>query len=146
MKQGIDEAEPNARTVNDRIRRALAAAAEAEEAREPFSISGRGHEPRVTLDRRLAQVVRALGLPCVYIGGFGANKHYPHRIFARAARQLEQDLGWAPISVSAWKAALTSAPVGAPASKATPELPRRAHTRTVGPHGPRPLKTLVSEA
>lgn len=146
MKQVFHEPEPNARTVNDRIRRALAAAAEAEEARERFSISGRGHEPRVTLDRRLAQVVRALGLPCVYIGGFGANKHYPHRIFARAAKELEQDLGWAPISVSAWKAALTSAPLDAPPSKATPELPLRANTRAVRPHGPRPLKTFVSDS
>lgn len=92
--------------VNDEIRRALREAARAEVARAPFSLSGRGHEPRVTLDRRLAAVVRSLDLPHVVISGYGANKHYPLRVFERAAAQVMKRVGWPAIAVTrgtAWR-------------------------------------------
>jgi hypothetical protein len=92
--------------VNDEIRCALLETARAEAARAPFALSGRGHEPRVTLDRRLAAVVRNLDLPHVVISGFGANKHYPLRVFERAAAQVMKRVGWPAIAVSrgtAWR-------------------------------------------
>lgn len=92
--------------MNDEIRRALLEAARAEVARAPFALSGRGHEPRVTLDRRLAAVVRSLDLPHVVISGYGANKHYPLRVFERAATQVKKRVGWPAIVVSrgtAWR-------------------------------------------
>jgi hypothetical protein len=97
---------PEPTDVNDEIRRALLEAARAEVARAPFTLSGRGHEPRVTLDRRLAGVVRSLDLPHVVISGYGANKHYPLRIFERAAAQVMKRVGWPAIAVSrgtAWR-------------------------------------------
>ena len=98
------------RGANDRVRQALLAASELEAAERPFQLSGRGHEPRVTLDVRLAQVVRSLGLPRVEISGFGANKHYPERVFARAAADLRRQLGWSPIELSFGKAWLQDQP------------------------------------
>lgn len=92
--------------MNDEIRRALLAAARAEGALAPFALSGRGHEPRLTLDRRLAAVVRSLDLPHVVMSGYGANKHYPLRVFERAATQVMERVGWPAIVVSrgtAWR-------------------------------------------
>lgn len=92
--------------VNAEVRRALLEAARAEAARAPFALSGRGHEPRVTLDRRMAAVVRGLDLPHVVISGHGANKHYPLSVFERAAAHIMKQVGWPAIAVSrgtAWR-------------------------------------------
>lgn len=70
-----------------------------EEARiAPFNLSGRGHEPRVTLDRRLAAVLRETDLPFVCISGYGANYYYPRRVFERAQRQLLTAVNATPIA------------------------------------------------
>lgn len=82
---------------NDAIRHEVTEAARIE-ALLPFNLSGRGHEPRVTLDRSLAAILRAVALPKVYISGFGANFYYPRRVFRRAARELSRKLGSSPIA------------------------------------------------
>ena len=88
---------PATKTENDAIRDEVAAAARIE-ALLPFNLSGRGHEARVTLDRSLAAILRAVALPKVYISGFGANYYYPRRVFTRAARALTRKLGSSPIA------------------------------------------------
>ena len=86
---------PATKTENDAIRQEVAKAARIE-ALLPFNLSGRGHEARVTLDRSLAAILRAVALPKVYISGFGANFYYPRRVFRRAARELSRKLGSSP--------------------------------------------------
>lgn len=85
------------RTTNDAIRRALTAAIQPELRAGEFRLFGRGHEPRVTLDRSLAAIVRGLDLPHVVIEGFGANKYYPRRVFEKAAKLLRQQKYGDPI-------------------------------------------------
>ncbi len=70
------------------IRQALLGAQQIDLGLSRFNLSGRGHEPRVTLNRSLAATVRNLGLVSVYISGFGANDRYPRRVFERAERML----------------------------------------------------------
>ena len=64
-----------------------------------FNISGRGHEPRVTLNRRLAGVLRGQNIPSVYISGFGANSHYPLRVFQRAEKSIKKMLPNSPFAI-----------------------------------------------
>lgn len=64
----------------------------------PFNLSGRGHEPRCTLDRRLAAYIRGMEIPHIVISGFGANKHYPKELVDRAAEILEKTIGWSAIN------------------------------------------------
>ncbi len=78
---------------NKRIREVLLQAAEFEGKKAAFELSGRGHEPRVSLDVRLAAIVRGVELPSVYISGFGANNFYPLRVFKRAAAKLKREFG-----------------------------------------------------
>lgn len=82
---------------NALIRQAVLAAAQQEGAKRAFNLSGRGHEPRLTLDRSLAQVLSGLEIPSVYISGYGANNHYPQRVLISAAKLLKRRLGWSPI-------------------------------------------------
>ena len=86
--------------IRDSIRKALLAATRSEERRRPFALSGHDHEARITLDRRLAAIVRSIDVPRVRTAGHGRSMHYPRRVFVRAARALERRLGWSPISVS----------------------------------------------
>jgi len=79
------------------IRDAVLKAASEEAALKPFNLSGRGHEPRVTLDRKMASILKDVDLPRVHISGFGANNHYPYRVLKRAADTLSSELGWSPI-------------------------------------------------
>lgn len=72
------------RTAKDTLRKALLKAVSVEESGAPFELSGRGHEPRVTLDRQLAAILRSIDLPRVHISGFGANNFYPRRVFQTA--------------------------------------------------------------
>lgn len=75
------------------IRAALTEAAAREERRAAFRLSGRGHEPRVSLDRQLARVIRGIGLPCCRISGYGPSLYYPSRVFDRAAESLKAAAG-----------------------------------------------------
>jgi hypothetical protein len=88
----------NMRKESEAIREALLKAAESEGAKAPFKLSGRDHEPRVTLDGRLAAVVRSIDLPKIYISGYGPNSYYPRRIFKRAAAALKRRLGYCPFA------------------------------------------------
>ena len=83
---------------NDAIRAAVTEAAKREARKQPFNLSGRGHEPRVTLDRSLAMTLRGEDLPCVFISGYGANNYYPLRVFEAASHALKKKLGVSPIA------------------------------------------------
>lgn len=65
-----------------------------------FNLSGRGHEPRITLNRRMAAILRSCDIPRVTISGYGANNHYPARVFERAMEALTTRLGWCPFARS----------------------------------------------
>ena len=84
---------------NDAIRTAVSAAAQSEATKQPFHLSGRGHEARVTLDRHLAAILRGMDLPRVHISGYGPNHHYPRRIFEVAMKTLKRRLGACPIKM-----------------------------------------------
>lgn len=75
------------------IRATLTEAAAHEEGKAPFRLGGRGHEPRVSLDRRLARVIRGIGLPCFRLSGYGPSLYYPSRVFDRAAASLKATAG-----------------------------------------------------
>ena len=80
------------RQLRVRIREAVLEAARIETEGEPFNLRGRGHEPRIALTVKLAAILRGLDLPHVHIAGYGANNHYPFRVFDRAARMLRSRL------------------------------------------------------
>jgi hypothetical protein len=79
------------------IRDEVIKAAHLEEQKGPFNLSGRGHEPRVTLDRTMAGILRECPIPRVTISGFGANNFYPERIFVTAGRALAARIGLNPL-------------------------------------------------
>lgn len=74
------------------IREEILEAVKEEESIKPFNLFGRGHEFRVTLDRRLAAILRELNIPCVIISGYGANYYYPERVFKTAQNRLNQKI------------------------------------------------------
>ena len=76
-------------------------AAKVEAEKAAFELGGRGHEPRVSLNVRLAAIVRGVDLPVLYIAGFGANNFYPLRVFKRAAARLKREFG-RPIILFYW--------------------------------------------
>jgi hypothetical protein len=78
---------------NKAIRVAVAEAAKRELKKRPFNLFGRGHESRVTLDRRLATILRGQDIPRIYISGYGANYRYPRRVLEAAAELIEAQLG-----------------------------------------------------
>jgi len=88
---------PTAGQINDRIRHEVLNAADEEVALHPFLLEGRGHEPRATLNPRLAGILRGQDLPRLRIDGFGPNNFYPARILAQAQNPLKRHLGWSPI-------------------------------------------------
>jgi hypothetical protein len=51
----------------------------------PFRLKGRGHEPRVLLNRSTAAILRGVDLPRVAKPGYGAKFYYPYRLVRRAA-------------------------------------------------------------
>jgi hypothetical protein len=87
---------PKEESINDVIRSALQVAIKEEEAIRPFNLYGRGHEDRLTIDRRLAQVIRGIDVPSVKLSGYGG-REYSKRVFERAANQLRKELGSSPI-------------------------------------------------
>jgi len=98
------------------VRTQLQIAVAAESRISSFNLSGRGHEPRVTLNRRLAGVLRGQNIPSVYISGFGANSHYPLRVFQRAEKSIKQLLPNSPFAIYSGVAYL-SEPVISPTRK-----------------------------
>jgi|LauGreSBDMM110SN_4_FD.fasta_scaffold57363_2 hypothetical protein len=73
---------------SEQIRGALQRAESIERKLAMFHLSGRGHEPRVVLDRQLAAVVRYITLERIELSGFGPKFRYPQRVFARAVSIL----------------------------------------------------------
>ena len=78
---------------NFAIRLAVAEAVKQEAKKKPFNLFGRGHEPRVTLDRRLATILRGQDIPRIHISGYGANYYYPRRVLETASELVEVRLG-----------------------------------------------------
>ncbi|MBM4007966.1 MAG: hypothetical protein FJ292_10525 [Planctomycetes bacterium] len=74
--------------IAEQIRAALTNAQSIETALQPFSLAGRGHEPRVVLSRSLAGMVRSCDLERIHISGFGPKQRFPRRVFERATRLL----------------------------------------------------------
>lgn len=87
-------------SLNALIREHVKRAADSQAKRRAFALWGRGHEPRVTLDPRMAAVLRGVELPRVTISGFGANNFYPARVFAEASVSLQDHLGWSPFVIA----------------------------------------------
>lgn len=83
---------------NERVRAALRAALEVEAKMAEFQLHGRGHEPRVSLDRRMARVARGLQLPVVTFVALRSDE-YPRRVFERAGRALAAEHGREIISI-----------------------------------------------
>ena len=91
-------------TLYDIIQKALLRAVVLEERRGEFKLFGYGHENRVTLEIRTASILRHIELPVVYISGYGANCYYPLRVFKRASKILEKEIGYCPLRISApWR-------------------------------------------
>lgn len=90
----------NRKEENAAIREFVLVAVAHEREAGDFRLHGRGHEPRVTLDRSMARILRGLDIPRVTISGFGANNHYPRRVFERAIALSKQRLNRAPIALS----------------------------------------------
>ena len=74
------------------IRETLLEAVKREAEKDAFKLSGRGHEPRVQLDRQLAAILRGLDLPRVNKAGYGADYYYPERVFVTAQQLLQNKL------------------------------------------------------
>jgi hypothetical protein len=69
--------------------------------RRSFNLYGRGHEPRVHLNRSMAAILRGCDLPSIKTGGFGRpSKFFPTSIFVEARTNLVQRLGWSPFEIS----------------------------------------------
>jgi hypothetical protein len=88
------------RLENAAIRTAVLRATAHERRKGGFNLFGRGYEPRVTLGRSVAAILRGLDVPRVFISGYGANYFYPRRIFVKAMRTLERKFGRSPIAVA----------------------------------------------
>ena len=80
--------------MNNQIRLAVESANLKEAAIRPFSLYGRGHEPRVSLDRSLAAILKGTGIFRIYISSHHRpSLLYPARVFVRAAKALRRKLG-----------------------------------------------------
>jgi hypothetical protein len=88
------------RLENTAIRKAVLRAAAYERRKAGFNLFGRGYEPRITLDRSVAAILRGLDVPRVFISGYGANYFYPRRVFLTAMRSLKRKFGRSPIAVA----------------------------------------------
>ena len=86
------------RKVYELIRTELLISAIQERRVASFNLYGRGHEARVTVNVRLAGVLRGTKLPSVYLPGYGPKTHYPLRVFKRADKALARALGKSPFS------------------------------------------------
>ena len=89
-----------ARLENAVIRKAILKAAAQERRKATFNLFGRGYEPRITLDRSVAAILRGLDVPRVFISGYGANYFYPRRVFVTATKILKKTLHRSPIVVA----------------------------------------------
>ena len=89
-----------ARLENAAIRKAVLKAAAQERRKAAFNLFGRGYEPRITLDRSVAAILRGLDVPRIFISGYGANYFYPRRVFVTATKILKKTLHRSPIVVA----------------------------------------------
>ena len=89
-----------ARLENAAIRKAVLKAAAQERRKAAFDLFGRGYEPRITLDRSVAAILRGLDVPRIFISGYGANYFYPRRVFVTATKILKKTLHRSPIVVA----------------------------------------------
>ncbi len=89
-----------ARLENAAIRKAVLKAAAQERRKAAFNLFGRGYEPRITLDRSVAAILRGLDIPRIFISGYGANYFYPRRVFVTATKILKKTLHRSPIVVA----------------------------------------------
>ena len=89
-----------ARLENAAIRKAVLRAVAHEQRKAPFMLFGRGHEPRVTLCRSVAGILRGLDVPRVFISGYGANYYYPRRVFVTAMRSLKRKFDRSPLALA----------------------------------------------
>lgn len=85
--------------INALIREELLNATRLQQQQRSFTLLGRGHENRVTLNRRMAAVLRGCPVPRVTIAGYGANHYYAARVFEQAAMALRARLGWCPFRI-----------------------------------------------
>lgn len=81
-------------------RDAIVKAFEREAKKAEFELSERGYEPRVTLNRSMAALLKQCNLPRVTISSNGANNFYPTSAFTSAKKALLRKLGWAPSEIS----------------------------------------------
>ena len=120
------------RRLYDLLRTELQIAAIEERRIGPFNLYGRGHESRITVNVRLAGVLRGSKLPSVYLPCFGPKTHYPYRVFKRADKVLARTLGRSPLS---WYFNLVSLGVVDP-----PRIPPRRLIRLSGRQTPEELQ------
>ena len=88
------------RAFNERLCEVVKTAEKAERRRRTFTITGRGHEPRVSLSRSVATALRGVDLHRYTTSGYCSQSFYPTRVFVRAAKMLEAEFGRPMLSVS----------------------------------------------
>src|SRR5579864_896212 len=94
--QNLYHARTREKLWNKAVRQAYLIAAQLELQRKPFNVFGRGHEPRITLGREDAAILRSVAsLPSnplhrVYIAGFGPKHYYAKRLVDTAERVLAE--------------------------------------------------------
>ena len=81
------------------IRAAVLEAVKLERDKRDFNLFCRGHEARLTLDRQLAGILKGLDIPRAFISGYGANYHYPVRVFKTAQKLLNKKLKNNPFEI-----------------------------------------------
>src|SRR5688572_29164929 len=84
---------------NQAIRDAVQAAVRAERKKGTFNVSGRGHEPRISLSGQLATILRGVDIPGMYVSGFGSHSLYARRVFKTAREIFRERFRWDAIAV-----------------------------------------------
>jgi len=87
----LAELAAEARALREQVREAVATAARAEPG--PFALTGRGHEPRVTLSPSLAATLRGMDLPRTGAARRSQRCYYPRRVMQRAAARANRRAG-----------------------------------------------------
>ncbi|MBZ2178822.1 MAG: hypothetical protein K7J47_14050 [Acidobacteria bacterium] len=65
----------------------------------PSNLKGRGHDPRVTLDTRMAGILRGEDIPNIDIPGLSGGRYFPREVFAAAHESLKNAIGSPVLSV-----------------------------------------------
>lgn len=88
------------RDIYELIRDALHNATKRQSHVKDFTLSGNGHEERVSLDKSMAGILRKCDIPRIFKSGYGANYFYPKRVFVDAQSDLLVRLGYIPFDIS----------------------------------------------